>query len=393
MIRTTFDLDNAIRVEVVEGFPPSLDVIASRSTSGRCFLRAAWYEAATSGNPMTAIASRGDGSPIVAIPTTRLGSPLVDARLVPGSYWPFRSIVIASDAQKSELVALLSNREVRRALAPVWRVGPVLREDPATQLLEHAAAEAGWTVLVRPLGRSWDLHLSALLATGDWPRKSTVRRLSNYERKLAREGELEFRFANGRDWREADFEALRAIEANSWVGKTSDGSGAKFLTEDQRALWRHAIGDPHIARALSATILKVGGVPAAFSFDLRAGECQYSIACSFDERFSAARPGKIVTYRQLEWAAAQGVERVDLGAGDSGYKREMGAKPGSEIVDLLIVRSRSIGQILSLKWGGESEVGRAAFLASAHARNRRDRIVRQLAAASVLAGTVIATAE
>ena len=382
-----------IRVEIVEGFPSSLDTIASRSPSGRCFLRAAWYEAAAAGNPKTAIATRKDGSPVAAIPTAEFGPPLFGARAVPGSYWPFRSILIVADAQLAELATLLSSSQVCRALSPVWRVGPVLRDDPATGLLEHAAAAAGWTVLVRTLGQSFVMDLADLIASGDWPRKSTRRRLANYERKLAREGEIELRFATGGDWTDEDFEALATIEANSWVGKSSDGSGAKFLTAEQRALWRRAIRDPHIAEALSATILRVAGQPAAFSFDLRTGNRQYSIAGSYDERFAAARAGKIVTYHQLEWAASQGVENVDLGAGDSGYKREMGAVPGSEIVDLLIVRSRSMGQLLSLKWGGESALGRAVFRSSGHARKRRRRIARHLAAAGAVAGTVIAVAE
>jgi hypothetical protein len=36
----------------------------------------------------------------------------------------------------------------------------------------------------------------------------------------------------------------------------------------------------------------------------------------------------------------------------------MGAVAGSEIVDLLIVRSRSLAQVLRLKWGSESPLAR-----------------------------------
>jgi CelD/BcsL family acetyltransferase involved in cellulose biosynthesis len=381
-----------VRVEIVRGFPPALDAIARSSPGGRCFLRAAWYEAAASGLPMTVLATREDGSPVAAIPTSTMGPPLVGAKSVPGSYWPFRSILIAADAQWAELTETLSAPQVRRALAPVWRVGPVLRDDPATVMLEQAAAAAGWTILVRPLGQTFVLPLGELVSSGQWPRKSTRKRLANYERQLAREGSIEFRFVSGDGWDYAAFEALATVEANSWVGKSTDGSGAKFLKASQRDHWRRAMADPHIAGALSATILSVGGKPAAFSFDLRAGDRQYSIASSYDETLSAARPGKIVTYRQLEWAAAQGVQLVDLGTGDSGYKQEMGAEQGSEIIDLLIVRSRSLAQILRFKWGAESELGRSVFLSSAHAQSRRTRI-RQILAASATAGTAFAAIE
>lgn len=385
--------DARIRVTVFREFPAALDALARRSCHERGFLRAAWYEAAASGDPLTVLATGKDGSPVAAIPTTAGGFPPIGPRSVPGSYWPFRSILIARDATPGQLQSLLSSPRAVRALGPVWRVGPVLRDDATTAMLEQAAAEAGWTVLVRTLGQNYLLKLAELVASGTWPRKSTLRRIANYERQLARTGTVDFRFVRGGDWNEAAFAALARIEANSWVGRKTDGSGAKFLGDARQALWRRATRDPHIADALSATIMTVDGEPAAFSFDLRAGPRQYSIASSYDERFVAARPGKIVTYRQLQWAASEGVALVDLGAGDSGYKREMGATPGSDIVDLLIVRSRSVGQLLSLKWGAESERGRQLFRASDYARTRRQRFVRQLAAAGALAGTALALAE
>ncbi len=393
MFHSSVAKETDVRVEIAQGFPPALDELAARLPCGRSFLRAAWYEATAAGDPLTVLATRQDGHPIAAIPTASVGPPLVGARAVPGSYWPFRSILISADAEEAELTALLADPSVRRALAPVWRVGPVLRDDGATRMLKRAAADAGWTVLVRTLGQTWQLDLAALSASGAWPRKSTRRRLANYERQLGREGAVAFRSITGHAWDATTLQQLAAVEANSWVGKTTDGGGAKFLTVDQRDLWRRAVRDPLIADALSATILSVADEPIAFSFDLRAGPRQYSIASSYDDRFAYARPGKIVTYRQLAWAAAQGVETVDLGAGDSGYKREMGAEAGSEVVDLLIVRSRSMAQMLSLKWGGESELARSVFKSSVHARRRRNRIVSQLVAASAIAGTALAATE
>lgn len=382
-----------IRVEIVPGFPGALDDLAERLPCGRNFLRAAWYEATSAGDPRTVLATRADGSPVAAIPTASVGPPLVGARSVPGSYWPFRSILIAADAHVRELTELLSEPAVRRTLSPVWRVGPVLRDDPASQMLKHAAADAGWTVLVKTLGQTWELDLAELVKDGAWPRKSTRRRMANYERQLGTRGPVEVRFVTGSDWNSATLEKLAAVESNSWVGKETDGSGAKFLSSDKRELWHRTLQDPQIAKGLSATILAVAGEPAAFSFDLRAGAKQYSIASSYDDRFAFARVGKIVTYRQLEWAAAQGVEVVDLGAGDSGYKREMGARAGSEVVDLLLVRNRSMAKMLSLKWGAESELARGVFQSSDHARRRRKRIVGQFVAAGAIAGTAIAASE
>jgi len=44
---------------------------------------------------------------------------------------------------------------------------------------------------------------------------------------------------------------------------------------------------------------------------------------------------------------------MDMGAGDSGYKRAMGAYPGYKMSDLLFVRNRMAARLLSAIWGRE----------------------------------------
>lgn len=191
-----------------------------------------------------------------------------------------------------------------------------------------------------------------MAAAGNWPRKSTRRRIALFERKLSDQGEVAVRFVNGADWDERIFDELEAVERRSWVASRTDGGGAKFLNARHRQCWRRMVQDPELAERLSATILSVGGVPAAFSFDFRCGATEYGIAGSYDERFAAFSPGKIVTYRQLEGALARGIGLVDFGAGDSGYKRELGAVAGPEIVDYLFVRSRAAAALIRRKWEG-----------------------------------------
>ncbi|NML05233.1 GNAT family N-acetyltransferase [Sphingomonas sp. G-3-2-10] len=356
--------ESCVGIEVESGFPPLLDDLASRAIGARAFLRSAWY-AGDGAEGTTLVARRIDGGVIAAIPTIPIGPAMLGARTVPGSYWPFRSILIDESATQGELTEAFKHSLTRSLLTPMWRVGPIYKDDPATVMLKRAAARAGWTVLTRHISRTFVFDLAASEAEGGWPRKSTRRRLAGYEKQLGAMGEVSYRHVTGADWDEAAFAALAAIEANSWVGKSTDGSGAKFLSQAQRKRWRTAVADPVLAEALSAAILFVGDVPAAFSFDLQDGATQYSIASSYDDRFAAGRPGRIVTWRQLEWARGRGVTMVDLGAGDSGYKQDMGAVAGSEILDLLIVRSRSAAKVLKLKWGEESAIGRDAFLPAA----------------------------
>ncbi|WP_326523147.1 GNAT family N-acetyltransferase [Sphingomonas sp.] len=379
---------STVTVECVAGFPAEIDALAARGPVDRGFLRAAWFAAATGDDGRTLIARRDDGSPLLAIPTAPAGPALVGMRAVPGSYWPFRSILIAPDATAEELVAALRHPVAGDMLMPMWRLGPVYADDPAVPKVKAAAGRAGWTVLTRRVGHSFTFDLAAAADDG-WPRKSTRRRLAGYERQLAEHGPVAVRHLHGAAWDDAVLDTLGAIEANSWIARTTDGSGAKFLTAAQRDLWRRALADPALAGSLSATILSVGDAAIAFSFDLRAGDRQYAIASSYDDAWAAFRPGRIVTFHQFGQAHAQGVRTIDLGTGDSGYKREMGARAGCEILDLLVVRSRPAASLLRIRWGEESRIGRAGFLEGAGERRRfGDRIEPWLAAGAMAAAAL-----
>lgn len=383
------DCESAIVVGRHDGVPALLDDLAARADASHRFLRAAWYRMVGGEGAATIAAVRSDGTPIVALPTTPLGPALIGARNVPGSYWPFRSVPLNPDVTDSDLAAFFAHPVSISALGPAWRIGPIYADDPATARIKRAAAVAGWTVLTRKLGRTFlfDARDEA------WPRRSTRRRLANYERQLEQLGTVAIRHVSGADWSSAVLDDLAAIEAASWVGTGTDGTGAKFLTDEKRAGWLEAVADPILAEALSATILSVGGKPAAFSFDLKSGAMQYGIASSYDQRFAAFRPGKIVTAYQLEQARKTGVETIDLGAGDSGYKREMGAVAGPEILDLLIVRHRTAASLLGLRWGAESEIAREAYLAASKLRDAgRDRGDRGRIEALLALGALAAAA-
>ena len=84
-------------------------------------------------------------------------------------------------------------------------------------------------------------------------------------------------------------------------------------------------------------------------------------------------------------ALAAGVEWVDLGSGDSGYKREMGAVPGPALIDLLIVRQREAALLLKQKWGHEPPELRPLTLASPYRSDLPLPALRHLAAMAAMA--------
>jgi CelD/BcsL family acetyltransferase involved in cellulose biosynthesis len=343
-----------VTVAAKEGFPPEIDALAGRSLSRHGFLRAAWFAGGAQPRPgRTLLIRRGgeDGEVIAAIPTVGFGPVIGRMRKVPGAYWPFRSALLAEDCSPFELAQGLE-QGAAQSLGAVWRIGPVRMDDPAASILVEAAQIAGWTVLARPAGTSWVIDLDAARRQG-WPRPSTARRLARAERRLEKLGAVAWHYVRGSGWNDTAIDQLASVEAASWIAATTDGSGAKFLSKQQCDLWRTALSDPVLAEMLCATILTIDGRAVAFSFDLDDGPVQYGIAGTYVSDLGKHEIGKIVNYRAVTDAIADGQSVMDLGAGDSGYKSAMGATEGYRLADLLMVRSRSVAKVIGRAWGDE----------------------------------------
>ncbi|MFL0671405.1 MAG: GNAT family N-acetyltransferase [Erythrobacter sp.] len=341
----------ALTVEKAAGFPRALDLLAEQGLGGHHFLRRAWFAAAAPDGGSTLLASGDDGAPLLAIPTAPFGPALVGARKVAGGYWPHRGILAAPGACADDVAAVLSAPQAR-ALGAVWRLGPVPAHDPAARLLIAGAKQAGWHVITQAAGTVWTIDLDELRTRG-WPSKSTARKLRRYEARAGALGPVTWRYVRGKDWDEAALEQMGSIEAASWVAAHTDGSGAKFMRPQQRAVWRCALSDPVLAEMLCATILMIGGRAAAFSFDLDDGPVQYGIAGSFVSDLADYNIGRLVNYRAIADAIADGQSVMDMGTGDSGYKRDMGAIAAYDLVDLLFVKNPLAARALRRWWEGQ----------------------------------------
>ncbi|MCX9148852.1 GNAT family N-acetyltransferase, partial [Erythrobacter sp. WG] len=184
-----------------------------------------------------------------------------------------------------------------------------------------------------------------------WPRASTAKRIRRMERRLESLGTATWQHVRGSDWNEAILAELGAVEAASWIATDTDGSGAKFLTPAQRAQWQAALADPVLADMLCTTILRLDGRAVAFTFDCDDGPVQYGIAGSYVADLARYEIGKLANYRTLADCIADRQDVLDMGAGDSGYKREMGAVAGYRLVDLLFVRHPAAARLLERAWG------------------------------------------
>ncbi|MBV8685830.1 MAG: GNAT family N-acetyltransferase [Alphaproteobacteria bacterium] len=342
---------SALPPTMEEGFASALDSAAREAPPEQAFLRTAWFAAAGGRRPRTLVGRRADGRLLAALPTVAATAGL---RAVPGGYWPWRSVPVAADAEPEELAAMLAH-PLARGLGPAWRMGPQRSDDDGGARLAAAAPAAGWTTLTRRLGRTWLLDVARLRAAGGWPRGSTLRKNRFFEKHLSSHGALEFRFVTGSGWSTAVFDTFAAVERRAWIGTRTDGRDSKFLAPRHRRVWEEAAADPALAAMMWGSLLTVGGVPAAFGFDMDCGATRYCIANSYDPRFAKHSPGRVLAYRSFEHLDSRGVTLLDWGSGDPGYKAMMGAEEGPDVVDRLFVRNRALAALLRPWWEGRGQ--------------------------------------
>lgn len=353
----------AIDCALVPRVSPVVDLLAANGPSGHGFLRDGWFCRGEPEAISTLVARRGDGSPILALPMRQLGPPGLRARSLAGSYWPFRSAAIDPTIGVGDMRAVLDHPVAQHAIGPLLRLGPIYHDDRLAQVMIAAADATGWHVLIRDMGQSFVQDFAEPGSPDAWPSKSRRKKVRRLTTRLEEQGPVTVRIMRGAGWSRQAFHDLANIEDNSWVGRRTDRSGAKFLNPQMMAHWQRAVVDPELAEMLTATLVYVADRPIAFSLDLVCGQIAYGIASSYDEAFAECSPGQIVTLHAVDAMLARGVRRIDWGAGDSGYKQELGAKPGSRIQDILVIRSASIAAALRPRWEETVESGTLAIAA------------------------------
>lgn len=330
-------LPPATRAVAVDGLSDLLNTVAEAGPDTHRFLRAQWFAAAVSayGGQARTIVVETNGDPVIALPLVRFGPNPARLAAVPGSYWPFRSFPASVRAGRPAYGALLDRLATE---VNALRIGPVYDGDTSLEPLLAAARAKGWATLDRFVADSYLLDMAGAQAEGTWPRNSTLRKNRFHEKHLGDHGALDWQFLSGTAWGQGGFDSLAAIEEKSWIAARTDGSDAKFTTTGHGAFWRAAAADPVLAEMMWAALLRVDGAPAAFSFDINAGALKYAVANSYDPQFAKHSPGKLLYYRNLIRALEDGISTVDWGAGDSGYKRVIGAEQGPAVRDWLLVR-------------------------------------------------------
>ena len=326
----------------------ALDTLAQEGPAERGFLRSAWFAAGDTPADRVLIAGDNEDAPLagLAFDHRRIGP--LSVKQVAGSYWPFRGIPLAPRANRESLARAL--RTLRSEIGRIWRIGPLRADDPEARKLLDGARAAGWRTLERPVGQIFEIDLKTLKHGGTWPSSRGAQKNRWRARQIEKDGPVAIRSFTGSDWRTEDRDAIAEIERRSWVGQLEQGGDTKFADPAMRRYWEGICADPDLARMIHGMIMTVADRPIAFTFGLDSGPMRYCIANGYDQAFAKFSPGRVLLYADFEAAYERGIERIDWGLGDAGYKEGMGARPDAEMIDVLLVRPAILAALLNPLW-------------------------------------------
>lgn len=270
--------------------------------------------------------------------------PLVRRRLfglemgsLAGYYWPYRGVPMNAAVGPGAGGLLLRAAGADRTRMLALRLGPVRASDAGVGRVVAAFAEAGWRLGSRSLGCNYELRLPAKIDAFLDGARDAVRRAQYYERRMRRAAPVEIHHhrGSGEDW-PAVFDMLAAVERRAWVAR--DGGDTKFCDARSRKFWALLLDDETFRPLLSVWLMKFGSVPVSFFFTLDLGTRKVIIANSYHEGVRDHRTGSILAHHLLRQAVEDGIDVVDWGLGDSGYKAHWGAAPAEDLMDHVLLR-------------------------------------------------------
>lgn len=339
--------DDAEWRALVVGLPP-----ASRFATG------AWYRAWGASflpyqdwqPPLRYLSVRtDDGRLRASVPFAAQRRTGISVASLAGFYWPYRTPVIP-DGSGAPVFDAAADAFTRSRWTLALRCGPVPEGDGGTEGLMAALERRGWRIHHWALG---DTHVVDLPATWEAFESRLGKKLRTnaryYERRMAREGDLDIRRVTGVDgaaWTQA-VRDLGSVERRSW----QQGAGGKprFVGEPNQTFWTTLLSDADAGRMASAWLMYFNGEAVSFCFCLDCGGTRHIVANHYAENVRQYGTGSILYGHVFRDAVESGaIRRVDIGLGDSGYKTRWGAERSSRLLDWMAFRPGTRGRLLEM---------------------------------------------
>ena len=201
----------------------------------------------------------------------------------------------------------------------VFRMQGLVEDSETHRALRDVARTRGYPALEVPGERSpflriagtWDEYLQTR------PRK--FRYKVRQRAALVEREDVELRWYEGVDHVEELLQTMVAIEKKSWKSEAAVAIGAN---EIELAYHRLLLRFLATSGALSANVLFIGGVPAAYNLCCVDRGWHGQLKTSYDEAFRDLSPGGVVVDAAIKRAFDQGAAEFDYLGDDDSYKRQ-----------------------------------------------------------------------
>ncbi len=190
--------------------------------------------------------------------------------------------------------------------------------DPFYDAVVAAARQEGRLLLVEKTHRSPRVDMEGDFERFIRGRGRRFRDIPRRWRKLNREHQVQFRFAEPFQSLETELERGFQIEATGWKGERGT---AILSAASTRAFYTAVARAYHSRGELRLIWLDIDGQAAAFNYCLARSRRLYCLKIGIDDRFRPHAPGLLIDYCTVQRCFELGLDRYELLGADEPYKR------------------------------------------------------------------------
>jgi len=259
---------------------------------------------------------------------------------------PFRDLPVKADMADQVINAMVCRMAHVKGVVGA-RIGPMENCSPTLLALKDSFRQHGWTIIELSRGVLHYLELPKNVADYFPMISGRAKKADYYLRRVKRRGDVSIIVKTGQssnEWQET-LRELQKIESESWVAASGE---PRFMGEKNLQFWMNLLQDYGMSRSLKIWMMYLDDDPVSFCLVLDAGPIRYQLVNGYSESVKQHSTGHILFKEMIFDAIETGVERICFGQGDPGHKREWGARPSAELIDLIAMKPGLFGKLVSV---------------------------------------------
>ena len=274
----------------------------------------------------------------------RLLLPFISFLAIPSYYMPQRAFPV-KDCELANALGIILKFLESNLDATALRIGPVDTNNQFYNAIKNQLSTNQWSCIELPSGDLYNLELADNWDAYSKNIRGRAKKADYYLRKINKKGKVELKLYTKLSTDDIDkiLDDLQTIESNSWVAKSGD---PRFLGKSNKQFWQCVLVDDYLKTLFKIWIIYFDDEAAGFCLTLDSGTVRYQLINGYVSSLGKFSLGHIIFKQMIVDAIESGIKRINFGEGDSGHKSEWGAKPSSQLIDIIAFRPGLAGKIL-----------------------------------------------